>query len=80
MASFAEEIGSRLVGVLPRDNVVQESELDQQTVIEHAPGSAQAQAYRALARAIEENDRFAVPRPLSRLRLRELAVQMVRAR
>ena len=37
MASFAEEIGSRLVGVLPRDNVVQESELDQQTVIEHAP-------------------------------------------
>ena len=80
VASFAEEIGSRLVGVLPRDNVVQESELDQQTVIEHAPGSAQAQAYRALARAIEENDRFAVPRPLSRLRLRELAVQMVRAR
>ena len=54
VASFAEEIGSRLVGVLPRDNVVQESELDQQTVIEHAPGSAQAQAYRALARAIEE--------------------------
>ena len=76
--AFAREIGSHVVGVVPRDNDVQESELHQQTVIEHLPQSAQAQVYRNLARAVEENDRPAVPTPLSRERLRELALSTTR--
>ena len=78
VAAFAREIGSRLVGVLPRDNVVQESELAQQTVVEHAPESAQAQAYRVLARAIEGNRQLSVPQPLTWERLRELGMLSAR--
>ena len=78
VAAFAREIGSQLVGVLPRDNVVQESELAQQTVVEHAPESAQAQAYRALAQAIESNGQLSVPQPLTRERLRELGMLAAR--
>ena len=78
VAAFAREIGSQLVGVLPRDNVVQESELAQQTVVEHAPESTQAQAYRVLARAIEGNRQLSVPQPLARERLRELGMLSAR--
>ena len=78
VAAFAREIGSRLVGVLPRDNVVQESELAQQTVVEHVPESAQAQAYRVLARAIEGNRQLSVPQPLTWERLRELGMLSAR--
>ncbi len=78
VAAFAREIGSQLVGVLLRDNVVQESELAQQTVVEHAPESTQAQAYRVLARAIEGNRQLSVPQPLARERLRELGMLSAR--
>lgn len=74
--TFAEELGTAVVGVIPRDNIVQTSELNKQTVIEYAPTSEQADAYRALACAIEANERFAVPTPLSRERLRELALSI----
>lgn len=76
--AFAREIGTHVVGVVPRNNDVQESELNQQTVVQHLPGSAQAQVYRDLARAIEENEQFCVPTPLSRERLRDLAYSMTR--
>ena len=71
---FAAALGTRVVGVIPRDPVVQRSEVRQKTVIEHEPSSAQAQVYRDLARAIEENDRFAIPTPLTREHLRDLAL------
>lgn len=77
--TFADELGSSVVGVIPRDNVVQASELNKQTVIQYAPGSAQAKAYRALARAIEANERFTVPTPLTRERLREIALSLAEA-
>lgn len=72
--TFAQELGSTLIGVIPRDNVVQASELNKQTVIQYASESAQADAYRILARSLEANERFCVPTPLSRERLRELAL------
>lgn len=72
--TFAEELGTSVVGVIPRDNIVQASELNKQTVIQYAPESEQADAYRMLARTIEANERFSVPTPLTRERLRELAL------
>ena len=67
-------MGTSVVGVIPRDNIVQASELNKQTVIQYAPESEQADAYRMLARTIEANERFSVPTPLTRERLRELAL------
>lgn len=72
--TFAREIDTRVVGVVPRDNDVQASERRQRTVVAHLPESPQAGVYRVLARAIEENERFTVPTPLSRERLRDLVL------
>lgn len=74
--TFAKELGTAVVGVIPRDNIVQESELNNQTVIQYASESEQADAYRALAHTIEHNGHFSVPTPLSRERLRELALSI----
>ena len=62
--AFAQELNTQLLHFLPRDNVVQRAELQRRTVIQYDPGCAQAEQYRALARAVEENQRFTVPTPL----------------
>ena len=62
---FAKELNTQLIYFLPRNNVVQRSELQRKTVIEHAPNDPQAEEYRALAKAIEGNTIFSVPTPLS---------------
>ncbi|MDU5613584.1 MAG: hypothetical protein E6043_06895 [Slackia sp.] len=43
--------------------------------MEHAPESSQAQAYRKLAQALEDNEMFVVPDPLSREALRDLVLR-----
>ncbi|MDR3288133.1 MAG: nitrogenase iron protein [Peptococcaceae bacterium] len=63
--AFADAIGTRLLYFLPRDNIVQKAELNRQTVIQYAPDSSQAQEYRSLARAVEENADRVIPEPLS---------------
>jgi nitrogenase iron protein NifH len=61
---FAERIGSQVVGVIPRSELVQKSEINAQTVLEKFPESEQAQTYRQLASAIWSNQKFVVPEPL----------------
>ena len=61
---FARRLGTQLLYFLPRDNVVQRAELQRKTVLEYAPVSEQADEYRALARAVSENQHFSVPEPL----------------
>lgn len=63
--AFAEELNTQLLYFLPRDNVVQRSELQRKTVIQHDPDCRQAEEYRALARAVEDNRHFTVPTPLT---------------
>ena len=46
--AFAERLGTKVVAVIPRDNIVQNAEINRQTVIEYAPDSAQATVYREL--------------------------------
>ena len=72
---FAKEIGSRVVHLIPRDNVVQRAEINRKTVMEFDPACHQASEYRALAQAIEEDVKLVVPSPLPQERLDALMVE-----
>lgn len=63
--AFAKELNTQLLYFLPRDNVVQRAELQRKTVIQHDPSCPQAEEYRTLAKAVEENQCFSVPTPLT---------------
>ena len=62
--AFAERIGSKVIGVIPRSELVQQSEIVAKTVVEKFPDSKQAELYRELAQTIFENQDFVVPEPM----------------
>lgn len=64
VTSFAERIGSKVIGVIPRSDLVQQSEIEAKTVVEKFPDSKQAEFYRELAETIYENQDFVVPEPM----------------
>ncbi|GAA2182242.1 nitrogenase iron protein [Brooklawnia cerclae] len=64
IAHFAQELGTRLIYFVPRDNDVQRAEINRKTVIEWNPACKQADEYRSLARAIEQNSTYVVPKPM----------------
>ncbi len=70
--AFAKELGTQLIHFVPRDNEVQRAEIHRKTVIDHNPKTKQADEYRELARRIEENKQFVIPKPLSAERLEEI--------
>lgn len=72
---FAKAIGCPVLGAVPRDALVQKAEAHQKTVVEYAPESSQTQAYRKLAQALEDNEIFFVPDPLSREALHDLVLR-----
>jgi Ni-sirohydrochlorin a,c-diamide reductive cyclase subunit CfbC len=61
---FATRVNSRIIGVIPRSEIVQKSEIDAKTVLEKFPDSEQAELYRKLAKAIYSNEEFVVPEPM----------------
>ncbi len=73
--AFAEELGSQMIHFVPRDNVVQRAEINKKTVIDFEPEANQANEYRKLAAAIDGNDMFVVPKPMTQDRLEELMMQ-----
>ncbi len=73
--AFAKELGTQLIHFVPRDNVVQRAEIHKKTVIEYEPNCKQADEYRALANAIENNQNFVIPTPLSQERLEEILME-----
>jgi len=75
LRAFSAELGTQLIYFIPRDNVVQRAEINRKTVIEYAPDSAQAEEYRRLAKAIDENTSFSIPRPMSQERLEEILLE-----
>jgi len=75
LQAFAEELGSQLIHFVPRDNLVQRAEINKKTVIDFDPGANQANEYRALAKAIDENKMFVIPKPMTQDRLEELMMQ-----
>lgn len=72
LQNFATELGSQLIHFVPRDNVVQRAEINKKTVIDYDPKESQADEYRQLATAINQNKMFVVPKPMTQDRLEEL--------
>jgi nitrogenase iron protein NifH len=70
--AFCDELGTRLIHFVPRDNVVQRAEIRKQTVIQYQSQAAQAEEYRQLAKKIEDNKEFVIPKPMSAERLEEI--------
>lgn len=62
---FAKRLGTQMIHFVPRDNDVQRAEINRKTVIEWNPECNQADEYRTLAKAIDGNDMFVVPKPLA---------------
>jgi len=67
--------GPQLIYFVPRDNLVQRAEIHKKTVIDFDPTSNQANEYRKLAKAIDENKLFVIPKPMKQERLEELMMQ-----
>lgn len=75
LKAFAEELGSQLIHFVPRDNLVQRAEIHKKTVIDYDPEAGQADEYRNLAKAIDTNEMFVIPKPMTQDRLEELLMQ-----
>lgn len=69
---LAKKIGTQMISFVPRDNDVQRAEINRKTVIEWNPQVKQADAYRSLAKAIDENQMFVIPKPLAIEELEQL--------
>jgi nitrogenase iron protein NifH len=61
---FARRLGTTMIHFLPRDNDVQRAEIQRKTVIEWNPKAPQADEYRALARKMDTNKNFIIPKPM----------------
>ncbi|WP_067259315.1 Ni-sirohydrochlorin a,c-diamide reductive cyclase ATP-dependent reductase subunit [Methanobrevibacter cuticularis] len=62
--SFAKRIGTNVIGTIPRDELVQKSEIEAKTLIEKYPDSNQAKKYEKLAKNIFENNSYSIPNPM----------------
>ncbi|MFA5331588.1 MAG: nitrogenase iron protein [Methanoregula sp.] len=72
VAEYVNRIGSGLVGKVPNSHLIAEAEIEGKTVIEYAPDSEIAQLYREMARAIFENTKKTIPKPLEAFEMAEL--------
>ena len=65
VSRFAEKIGCKVIGIIPRDEAIQICESKRKTVIECMPESKIAEVFRELARKILDNETFVQPKVLS---------------
>ncbi len=75
VAHFAEQLGTKMIHLVPRDNDVQRAEIKKKTVIDWDPTCHQAGEYRTLAHAIEDNDNFVIPKPMTQETLEGLLLE-----
>ena len=75
VSAFARELGTQMIHFVPRDNMVQRAEINKKTVIEFDPTCNQAEEYRLLAKKIDGNDMFVIPKPLKQERLEEILME-----
>ena len=61
---FAKKIGTHVVGIIHRSNLIQDAELDAKTVVEKYPESAEAYEYINLASSIMTNEKISTPEPM----------------
>ena len=74
ISEFARQLGTQMIHFVPRDNDVQRAEINRKTVIEWKPECPQADEYRTLARAINDNKLFVIPQPLEMEALEKLLI------
>jgi len=72
---LAKKIGTQMIHFVPRNNFVQRAEINRKTVIEYDPTHEQADEYRALAKKIDENKMFVIPKPLEIEELEALLIE-----
>ena len=72
---FAKMLGTQMIHFVPRENMVQRAEINRKTVIEFEPSHAQADEYRTLARKIDQNQLFVIPKPLEIEELEKLLIE-----
>ena len=75
VSAVAREMGTQMIHFVPRDNMVQRAEINRKTVIEFAPTCGQADNYMELAKKIDGNDMFVIPKPMEQERLEELLME-----
>jgi nitrogenase iron protein NifH len=75
IGALAERLGTQMIHFVPRDNMVQRAEINKKTVIDFDPTVNQADEYRKLARAIEGNKMFIIPKPLEIAELEKLLME-----
>ena len=73
--TLAKRLNTQMIHYVPRDNIVQHSELRRMTVNEYAPDSKQANEYRALAKKIINNKNLTIPTPIEMEELEELLIE-----
>lgn len=71
---LAKRLGTQMIHFVPRDNMVQRAEINRKTVIDYDPNHPQADEYRQLAKKIDQNDMFVVPKPLTIEELEKLLI------
>ena len=71
---LAKSLGTQMIHFVPRDNMVQQAEINRKTVIEFAPEHPQAAEYAALAAKIDANKMFIIPNPLEIEELEKLLI------
>ena len=72
---FAAKLGTKMIHFVPRENDVQRAEINRKTVLEWNPDVPQADVYRNLAKAIDENKDFVIPTPMEIEVLEELLME-----
>jgi len=71
---LCRQLGTQMIHFMPRDNQVQRAEINRKTVIDYSPEHPQADEYRTLAKKIDANDMFVVPKPLDMNTLEKLLI------
>ena len=72
---LAKKLNTQMIYLVPRDNDVQRAEINRKTVLEWDPTVPQADVYRGLAKAIDENEMFTIPTPLDIEELEKLLLE-----
>lgn len=70
---FADITNTRVLHIVPRDKIVQQSELIGQTTLEFSEHSAQAKSYLELGQKIADNTHRCIPKPMSASQFAEWA-------
>ncbi|MCK4891305.1 MAG: nitrogenase iron protein [Candidatus Pacebacteria bacterium] len=72
---LAKKLGTQMIHFVPREKIVQKAEINRKTVIDFDPEHAQADEYRTLAKKIEKNEMFVIPKPLEMEDLEKLLLE-----